>query len=369
MAAMRQALPPASAALLGGLLLGERTDLPAEIRDAFRTAGVYHVLAVSGFNVALLATAAPASAGSLRKYSVDDAAITPTTLSGATRLVDELEAVEKTHAGLCPLPASSEPLRLTIHRWTTETRTRVSQSASPSASVETLNRFFFEQLAISSSQDLHDPCNLLPTTVLERKQGYCVGLAALYLALAQELDLPIFAVATPSHVFLRYDDGTTRINIETTALGTSRTDESYVREGKIPEASLRKGVFLHNLSTDEFLAQVHNNLGVIYSERKDYVAAGREYEKALDLNRYLPAASYNWGNDLLTSGDYPRAATAFTRSLRLYPTDVWALNNRGVAYRKLGKPEKARRDFEEALSIDPGFEQARENLEGLPDPP
>jgi len=51
------ARPPASAALLAGLLLGERTDLPRELDDGFRRAGVYHVLAVSGFNVALLAAA------------------------------------------------------------------------------------------------------------------------------------------------------------------------------------------------------------------------------------------------------------------------------------------------------------------------
>jgi Flp pilus assembly protein TadD len=57
-----------------------------------------------------------------------------------------------------------------------------------------------------------------------------------------------------------------------------------------------------------------------------------------------------------------RAVKVFTRSLHLYPTDVWGLNNRGVTYRKLGKAEKARRDFEEALRIDPGFEQARRNL-------
>jgi len=55
--AMTQRLPPVSAALLGGLLLGERTELPAEVHEAFRRAGVYHVLAVSGFNVALLAGA------------------------------------------------------------------------------------------------------------------------------------------------------------------------------------------------------------------------------------------------------------------------------------------------------------------------
>jgi competence protein ComEC len=55
-AAMRDALPPVSAALLAGLLLGERTDLPADVDAAFRRAGVYHVLAVSGFNVALVAS-------------------------------------------------------------------------------------------------------------------------------------------------------------------------------------------------------------------------------------------------------------------------------------------------------------------------
>jgi competence protein ComEC len=50
-------LPPVSAALLAGLLLGERADLPPDVQTAFRQAGVYHVLAVSGFNVALLAGA------------------------------------------------------------------------------------------------------------------------------------------------------------------------------------------------------------------------------------------------------------------------------------------------------------------------
>ncbi|MGH7367047.1 MAG: DNA internalization-related competence protein ComEC/Rec2 [Candidatus Rokuibacteriota bacterium] len=50
-------LPPTSAALLAGLLLGERSALPPRSHEAFRRAGVYHILAVSGFNVALLAGA------------------------------------------------------------------------------------------------------------------------------------------------------------------------------------------------------------------------------------------------------------------------------------------------------------------------
>ena len=50
-------LPETSAALLAGLLLGERSALPPASDEAFRRAGVYHILAVSGFNVALLAAA------------------------------------------------------------------------------------------------------------------------------------------------------------------------------------------------------------------------------------------------------------------------------------------------------------------------
>src|SRR5262249_42237767 len=44
-ATIRAQLPESSAALLAGLLLGERTALPGETDEAFRRAGVYHVLA------------------------------------------------------------------------------------------------------------------------------------------------------------------------------------------------------------------------------------------------------------------------------------------------------------------------------------
>jgi competence protein ComEC len=57
LAAFAERLPPVSAGLLGGLVLGSRTALPPDVQQAFRVAGVFHVLAVSGFNVALLAGA------------------------------------------------------------------------------------------------------------------------------------------------------------------------------------------------------------------------------------------------------------------------------------------------------------------------
>jgi regulator of sirC expression with transglutaminase-like and TPR domain len=242
-------------------------------------------------------------------------------------------------------------------------------AAGGSERVAALNRFVFDGLGIRATQDLRDPRNLLLSSVLARRRGYCVGIAALYLALAERLGLPIHAVATPAHVFLRYDDGATRINIETFQRGAHEPDEQYVREHRIPERSVRRGVFLRSLTTDEFLAQVHNNLGVIYSERRLYGRAAAEYEEATRLDRRLPAAWYNHGNDLLLQGEHRRAVRLFSKALRLYPTDVWALNNRGLARLEMDKPEKARRDFEAALRIEPGFESARRNLKQIPGAP
>jgi tetratricopeptide (TPR) repeat protein len=292
------------------------------------------------------------------------AAGVPATLTARERdLLGPLLRLENEHAALCPPGASDPDHPNGIPTFINDLRPKYTEGGP--ATVEALNRLIFGELAIQASQELKDPCNLLPSRVLERKQGYCVGMAALYLVLAEQLRLPIFAVATPSHVFLRYDDGTTRINIESFQQGANIPDEQYIREQRIPEESITRGVFMRNLTAGEFLAQVHNNLGVVYSERGDYEKANSEYQDGIRLDSRFPAALYNYGNDLVKQGEFRRAARLFSKSLRLYPTDIWALNNRGLAYMKLGKREKARRDFEEALRIDPGFEQATRNLERL----
>ena len=290
-------------------------------------------------------------------------------------LLHALEAIEREHAVLLPESQGPGELASRIEEIAVELRAHLERlQAGPTAEgdgpagvrvVEVLNRLVYQDLAMRASPDLRDPGNLFLSTVLKRHQGYCVGLVSFYLALAEQADLPLFAVAAPAHIFVRYDDGTVRINIETTAGGASRTDDAYIQEFSIPAAAIRRGVFLRNLAREEFLGQVRNNIGVIYSERSRFHEAAREYGLALDLDRRLPAAWYNRGNDLLRASDYGTAVRYFTKSLKLYADDVWVLNNRGMAYLGLRKASKARQDFEAALKLNPGFEQARQNLEGL----
>ena len=47
-----------SAAVAAAVLIGDRTALPDEVREALQSAGTYHVIAISGGNIAILATAA-----------------------------------------------------------------------------------------------------------------------------------------------------------------------------------------------------------------------------------------------------------------------------------------------------------------------
>lgn len=49
-----RSLPEPAAGLLGGILLGDERGLAPEVREAFNAAGAAHVIAISGFNMALL---------------------------------------------------------------------------------------------------------------------------------------------------------------------------------------------------------------------------------------------------------------------------------------------------------------------------
>ena len=71
-----------------------------------------------------------------------------------------------------------------------------------------------------------------------------------------------------------------------------------------------------------------------------------------------------WQTEPLRTYVRPRGKR-FSKSLKLYRTDAWALNNRGLAYLKLDRSDEARDDFEAALRIDPRFDAARQNLDSI----
>jgi competence protein ComEC len=80
-------LPPVSGALFEGLLIGERRQLPPTLVGDFRAAGVFHILAISGFNVGLVAGAALVALRVLRVPARLAAAVALATLLGFAAVV------------------------------------------------------------------------------------------------------------------------------------------------------------------------------------------------------------------------------------------------------------------------------------------
>ena len=55
--ALQRSLPEPEAALAQGILLGQRTSIPKDVNEAFKAAGISHLIAISGYNVMLVAGA------------------------------------------------------------------------------------------------------------------------------------------------------------------------------------------------------------------------------------------------------------------------------------------------------------------------
>ncbi len=238
-------------------------------------------------------------------------------------------------------------------------REALAGATTPAETIERLNRFFFQSEKFQVTYDLSSSDHLLPGPVIAGRRGYCVGLATVYLILAEELNLPIRAVATPKHMFLRWDDGQFRRNIELFQEDREVPDKDYIREQKIPQESIDHGVFLANLTDKEFLGFIYQNLGVLGSQRDEFEKSGRDYDRAIHFNPKLAAAFYNRGNDELKQKRYRKSIRDYTKSLKLYPTDAWARWNRGLAWKGLGEMEKAEKDQVQAKEVDPTFGHAQ----------
>ena len=79
-------------------------------------------------------------------------------------------------------------------------------------------------------------------------------------AIGERLGMPLYGVVVPGHFFVRYDDGKTRFNIETTSKGNCADDEHYRVNFNVPDSSDGRSIYLKNLNPHQTLGCFFNNL-------------------------------------------------------------------------------------------------------------
>lgn len=155
-----------------------------------------------------------------------------------------------------------------------------SFKASPLEKIRAINHLLFEEMHLrfphhALLEGHADEYTFLPS-VLDRRLGVCLGVSALYLCLAQRLNLPLEILTPPGHIYLRYREGEREVNIETTAHGVHLPTEKYLT---LETLSLET----HTLK--EVVGFTHMNQASTFLEEEDYAASRASLLRALP---YLP---------------------------------------------------------------------------------
>lgn len=157
---------------------------------------------------------------------------------------------------------------------------QLPSTATAEQKIAQINRFLFEQMHIrfpphSVFAKEIDRYTFL-ASVMDDHLGVCLGVTALYLAIAQRLELPLEIITPPGHIFVRYREGKHVVNIETTARGVDLPSEVYlgVNTCRLAQRELK-----------EVVGMTHVNQASVYLNSGNYALAKQSYEKALP---YMP---------------------------------------------------------------------------------
>lgn len=279
---------------------------------------------------------------------------------GSTAVPFESVLLMASEAGreLTGKPFDAAALGRELDRLTDGARSAASGRKRPREVVDALNRFLFEKEGLTYDCAAGNPDYYLVDRVLAGKRGNCLGLTSLYLILAERLSLPIHGVYVPSHCFARYDDGSTRFNIETGERGRERDDGRYRREFGLGD----ERPYPMSLGKTEMAGVYLKSLGAAFSRRgRDERALGL-YRAAAAFSPGLPDVYFNAGVSLQKIGMLDEAIGQYRRAIALDPGLAAARDNLGVSLAKKGRLAEALVEARKAAALTPRSAVCRANL-------
>jgi len=223
--------------------------------------------------------------------------------------------------------------------------------------IREINSYLYDEMGFVAISDANDPRDLLLDTVIERRQGYCLSLSVLYLAIGERLGLPLYGVVVPGHFFVRYEDGPIRINIETTSAGNTATDEHYIEKFKVPVEN-GETIYMKTLTNHQVLGCYYNNLGNCYIKNEDDAAARKALEKSVLLAPELSESRNNLGNIYYRQGLLNKAKRQFEEAIKNNPHDAKTYTNLGNVLLSMGQTLRAINRFEKSTKLDDTFKDA-----------
>lgn len=220
-------------------------------------------------------------------------------------LLSQLEETQNTKAKMRAYLATLDLMALQV-------LVRLPKEATPKDKVRALNQLIFYEMGFrfpphSTYSSQIDQFTFLPS-VLESRKGVCLGVSALYLCLAQRINLPLEIITPPGHIYLRAKVDGADLNIETTL----------------------RGVHIRN---DQYLGINTKSLEV------------------RTIKEVIGMAHFNQASVWLAKGEWQQAATAYAEALRFTPKDRMTKELYGCSLLLCDKPKEAQVMLQQALAI------------------
>jgi regulator of sirC expression with transglutaminase-like and TPR domain len=191
-----------------------------------------------------------------------------------------------------------------------------------------INAVVFGELGFERQVDSADVRFFQLSSVIGDRRGSCLGLGALYLAIAERVGIPLDGILLPGHFFVR-TRGPGHHNVELLRHGEAMPDDWYRKKyGPWPEAS-------------------------------------SAYFRPVTVTELVAIHWYNRGNDLRASGDLAAAERSYARAAREFPDFAEAHASLGAVQQLRGAFTEAGASYAEAARAWPDLPGLAGNVELL----
>lgn len=224
-----------------------------------------------------------------------------------------LEAEARGELGLS-LPSTEQARRALQHL---REKLAPLRKAKDARTISRLNATIFDELGYRRDlrREALEPSLL--SAVLVRRVGSCAGLGALYLVLAEQLELPLRGVLLPGHFYVRHQPANgPEVDIELLRRGASMDAAWYKRRYAPPQSSRDYG---RPLAPDESLAVLRYNLANAYARAQKVDRALTLYRGVVERLPGFAEAHAQLGQLLLARGDVAGARAAFAAAKAAHP--------------------------------------------------
>jgi len=192
-----------------------------------------------------------------------------------------------------------------------------------------------------------------PYKITVSKEGFQGSFVDFRISLGDPTQIPDFKMKTMAAAQKEAGGGTEALK---TAFGHAL---ALTQAGKLDEA---EAAYKELIAKKPSVPEVYQNLGYIYSQKKDWAKAEDALKKAMELRPNYPDAAAALARVYADSGQSDKAMELMSKAAGDNPTDARAQFNMGIFSLNAGKSDEAIAAFQKALTADPTMVDAYYHL-------